>query len=313
MPKISRGPDHPVGVDVGKTADVDGETTLPLFPDAGPRYIPFRENIGFVPYSIIDPWGSPEARAREVSLKELVGDRGQSRQGVLGGRPKSIMTNQASIFSPVFTETLLTVYAPRPSALVLDPFAGGGTRAVMCALMGYQYRGVELREQEAERVRGALARLGMVRGDALVFTGDATDPSGQGVKLCKAGGPADFLLTCPPYWCLERYGGGERDISEGSYEEYLDGLQVVLEWTLDALRPEALAVWVLGNLMDPGGGGYVDIRADFSVLAREVGWGIHDLPVLKQKVGTAGQRVGASAGARRLVRIHEYAVVLRKP
>jgi len=286
-------------------------TTLPLFPDAGPRYLPFREELGFVPYSILDPWGSAEARVRDVELRALIGDHGQSRRGVLGSAARSLMTNEASVFSPVFTEALLSIYGPRPPAAVLDPFAGGGTRAAVCALMGHRYVGIELRRGEVDRVRRALVALGPTVGEAKLLVGDSSDINGVAVQEAAAWGCFDFLLTCPPYWKLERYGGGPDDLSEVSYREYMGGLERVLAWTFESLSPGALAVWVVGNLLD--GDEYVDIRADLSVAARGVGWVLHDLPVMRQKIGTAGQRVANSAKSKRLVRIHEYAVVLRRP
>jgi hypothetical protein len=274
-----------------------------LFEDVQ-TYVPLKESLlGLVPMSVIDPWVVPELRAREKALRLLVGDDGQSRAGVLGGKKGSVYTNEVSIFSPVFAEILLKVYGPKEPGLVLDPFAGGGTRAVISTLNGHQYRGIELRPEEAERVRSVLTRLGLAHL-CKVEVGDSTRPH-------TGGGPFDFLLTCPPYWHLERYGGGPADLSEvSSYESYLDGLSSVLTWTRASLKPGTLAVWVVGNYLENDE--YVDIRADLSVCARNTGWAIHDCPVLKQKVGTAGLRVGTQVSTRRLVRIHEYALVLRK-
>ena len=55
-----------------------------------------------------------------------------------------------------------------------------------------------------------------------VFIGDSRNMSGvpnESVRL---------FMTSPPYWNLKRYGDGDaREVGQGSYDEYLDGLTAV--------------------------------------------------------------------------------------
>ena len=187
----------------------------PLFPDI-PRYAPLKELLGFVPYSVINPWVYPDLVRRDNYLRDLIDDQGQNRVGVLrgSGKPGAIHTGGVSVFSPLITEILLQFYAPPPPASILDPFAGGGTRAIIAGLQGYVYDGIELRIQEAERVCAHVKTLEL-DDRVLIVTGDST-LGPQVLPAADAVGPGageyDFLLTGPPYWNLERYGGGPADL-----------------------------------------------------------------------------------------------------
>ena len=277
-----------------------------LFPHL-PRYVPLKEDLeGYVPTSVIDPWGVGALRRRDEGLRVLIGDSGQSRDGALSRRPTRYMTNRVSVFSPVVSEILFRVYAPPAPAKVLDPFAGGGTRAFVAASLGYEYVGLELREAESDRVNRVLTSAGLAERSR-VFTSDATYGGTLGAVCLRK--PFDFILTCPPYGSLERYGGGPRDLSEMSHEEYLEAMNTVLAWSREAVAPGALSVWCVGNYLD--GSVYRDIRGDLAERAVGTGWVLHDAIVLKMKPGTEAIRLANTLKGRRLVRVHEHALVLR--
>lgn len=271
-----------------------------------PRYTPLKEDLGFVPYSVIDPWVSADLRRRDTTLRELVGDTGELRDGSLRRKAIWLMTNTASVFSPVVAEILLKLWGPEPGGCVLDSFAGGGTRAIVSGLNGFRYHGIELRGSEAARVANVLSNLDL--DGPTIMCGDACDPDSYPSE------PSDMVLTCPPYFNLEKYGGGPRDLSSlPTYEDFLIAIHQVLLHTLTHVYAGSFAVWVVGNFLDTATDQYCDFRGDLIRLARASGWEIHDIAVLVGKLGTAGQRVANSWNRKRMVRRHEYAVVLRAP
>ena len=124
-----------------------------------------------------------------------------------------------------------------------------------------------------------------------------------------------FLLTCPPYYNLERYRGGRHDLSMSrSYDRFLGKLRRILAGTYRVLRPGSRAVWVVGNFRDNRSENrLVDFRGDLIAAATGVGFALDDIAVVKRPIGTAGCRVGNSMRRRRLVRVHEYAIVFQLP
>jgi len=96
-------------------------------------------------------------------------------------------TVHTSVFNPAVCAWLLNCYAPE-SGLCLDPFAGGGTRAIMAAKHGMEYVGLEIRPEEVEAVRLRCERQG-VGFEAKIIQADA--------RLCGDFGPADFFVDLP--------------------------------------------------------------------------------------------------------------------
>lgn len=100
-------------------------------------------------------WEISPAHRHEVMLKAYVGDTGQLRAQD-GHFADS--TNTASIFSPTLAEQIVLAYS-QAGDLILDPFAGGGTRAIMAALHGRRYLGLDIRNDEVDRVNARLRDL----------------------------------------------------------------------------------------------------------------------------------------------------------
>ena len=65
---------------------------------------------------------------------------------------------------------------------------------------------------------------------------------------------ADFLCTCPPYFNLEEYKAGPNDLSMmASYDAFLVKYRKILANATSLLRPNHLAVIVVGNVRSKTG------------------------------------------------------------
>jgi hypothetical protein len=265
-----------------------------------------KDRLGFVPYSVLDYVSVPDLRKREAELKRWVADRGQARKGALVTK-SNIWGSYTSIFSPMLADTILHLWGPGDGASVLDPFGGGGTRAFMACRAGLRYEGIELRPAEIRRVERRATELGL---SPILHRGDAGK-----ILFSMVPESFDFCYTCPPYYNLERYHGGRADLSmAGDYGTFCGRLRRVLVGTFRALRPGSRAVWVVGNFRTGQGANRMrDFRGDLIRLAEGAGFELDELAVVRRPLGSAPRRVGMSLRRRRLVRIHEYAVVLIKP
>jgi hypothetical protein len=237
-------------------------------------------------------------------LKKLIGDEGEARQGafmngggVYGGQIKQ------TVFNPQIATWVINMFCP-DNAMVYDPFAGGGTRAIISAAKGHRYIGLEIRQAEVDATRARIERLGY-KSQAAVIQGDARFPPPW---------IADFLFTCPPYFDLEQYGGPIGDLSMiDVYPLFVWELGRAIRSSFDILTPGSKSVWVVGLHRDKNGY-LLDIPGDVVRKHQECGFKYVDSVIIYHKNTGSKQRLGNfEKGKRRLIRTHEYALIFEKP
>ena len=293
---------------------------------------PAIDSLGVWPFTVweVDEGGAADVHRR---VRDAIGDTHSSKSNTVGGTSFPDCTRRrlasksprhadvdgtygyqhgASIFSPVVGGLVLNMFAPRPATghpppLCLDPFGGGATRAALAARWGLRYRGVEIRREEVDFSNRRLAELGIGRGQAEVLLGDAR-------TLDRHVGRAvgDFLYTCPPYFDLERYNGGPADLSMlPSYDAFCLAVGDVAKASSRALRPGALAVWVVGLHRDRHGG-LLPLNHDVAMAHRAAGFTVLEEVIVYRRHSGAGARTkNFFTGQGHLARCHEYVLVFR--
>lgn len=302
----------------------------PLLPDfSDNRFESALEKFGIWPTTV---WDVDYSDALTQRLKRWIGDlsdwgmvrqdvgksKSYHRIGASGTVRKNLQATQSSgtnscygkegaqfhvsVFNPAIAAWALNCFAPEEGTCY-DPFAGGGTRAIMAAKHGLRYVGCEIRQEECEAVEARL-RANEVDGDrAQIHCRDARDAAAY-----IAHGTADFLLTCPPYYNLEMYDGGEADLSMApTYRDFLDGLERSILAAHAILKPGSLACWIIGIFRDSTTGTLIPFHHDVARLHQQHGYLMKEEVVLAHKNNGAIQRVGNfSKGNHYLVRTHEY-------
>ncbi len=270
-----------------------------LFGNRVDKFASAKERYGIWPTTI---WPVDLTDPTSRALKKEIGDAGQERDGSFGG--SGCYDIAASIFNPQVAQWLLNCFAPK-RGLCVDPFGGGGTRAIMVAKHGLRYRGTELRGEEVDAVRKRIEGVGLTPAQAEIIHADARFFSHH-MGHCTG----DFLLTCPPYWTLERYGGGAADLSEmDDYGTFLRAMDEVVRQTSITLRPGAASCWVIG-LTRHTDGSLAPLHHDLTAAHLRHGFKFREEIILEQKNTGAIQRIGNfDKGENRLIRVHEYAMV----
>ncbi len=169
--------------------------------------------------------------------------------------------------------------------------------------MGHKYLGVEIRPEEVERIKGQQVDLNTYFD---IICADST-------KYDVESGKYNFSYSCPPYYDLEVYSPIDGDMSNvASYDEFLQMLKSSLQTTYNALQPDSLAIWVVGNFRDRKG--YMrHFNGDTVRLAQEVGFRLWDELIFWGAAGIAAQRAGQFVANRKSVRVHEYILIFKKP
>lgn len=211
-----------------------------------------------------------------------------------------------SLFDPVLCELAYRWFC-LPGGAVLDPFAGGASRGVVAACLGYNYTGIELRPEQVAANREQAARLGVapnwIRGD-----------SAQLETLLPPGERYDSLFTCPPYYDLEVYSDRSGDGSAlPTYDKFMEWYAGIFAAACARLRPNRFCVVVVGEIRDKRTGAYRNFVGDNIAVFRRLGLAYYNEAVLLTPVGSMPLRAGkAFTSSRKLCKGHQSVLVFWK-
>lgn len=196
------------------------------------------------------------------------------------------------------------MFAPK-EGLCFDPFGGGGTRAIMATMNGLDYKGIEIRQEEVDAINARLAYNKILNAE--IICSDS-----QNCNMIESNS-ADFSITCPPYYNMEMYNGGENDLSmKGTYEEFIEGMFNVAKETYRIMKNNTLVTVVIG-LHRNKNKELLPMHHDFSSIYRKAGFNFKEEVILCHKNNGATQRVGNfEKGSNLLIRTHEYLLVFKK-
>lgn len=268
-----------------------------------PIYRRALDRFGHWPVTV---WDLDMTDALTRQVKQALGDDGSTRAYAWAADHPTSCYNSVSIFNPKVAALALNLWAPA-AGRVLDPFGGGGTRAIMSAAAGLEYLGFDIRQPEVDATNERIERAGYA-DYAEVLCADACDLSAH-----VPSSSCDFLLTCPPYWNLEQYEGGPRDLSTMAYPEFCAAIQRVVDECWRCLRPGSAAVWVIG-LHRHSDGQLAPLHHVVTAAHIAAGYRVQEEVILYVRNSGSIQRVGNfDKGHGHLIRMHEYALVYRKP
>ncbi len=208
-----------------------------------------------------------------------------------------------SIFDPVLCELIYRWFCVK-GGQVLDPFAGGSVRGVVAHVLGLKYRGIELRpeqvvanEKQAEQIIPE-DKPTWLCGDAREVLVDAPE--------------ADLIFSCPPYGNLELYSELPGDLSNMEYPEFRSALLDVVKKSVDRLRDNRFACFVVGNFRDKQGF-YHDFVGDTVRCFQKAGMGFYNEIILVTAAGSLPIRVTKQFQAgRKIGKTHQNILVFYK-
>jgi DNA modification methylase len=211
-----------------------------------------------------------------------------------------------SIFDPVLTELVYRWFSP-VGGTVLDPFAGGSVRGIVASKLSRQYVGLELRE---EQVKANKAQADAICQDPMPVwhCGDSSDI----VRTC-GDVKADLIFSCPPYADLEVYSDNPKDISNMSYDNFLNSYRYIIAETCKLLKDDRFACFVVGEVRDKKSGNYRNFVGDTVKAFQDAGLNYYNEAILVTAVGSLPIRAGRTFQAtRKLGKTHQNVLVFIK-
>lgn len=213
-----------------------------------------------------------------------------------------------SLFDPVLCELAYRWFCPA-GGLVLDPFSGGVTRGLIGAALGLDYVGIDVREEQVEENLQQWRSIGAEDwGTPVWVLGDGTRP------LEAAPGAYDFILTCPPYWNLEKYSDQPDDLSNMGWADFAAAYTRGIHEATAMLKQDRFAVYVVGDVRDKDRDGCFRSLAALTMQAfEEVGMGLYNQAILVVPTGSLPVRASRTfAHVRKLGTQHQFVQVYLK-
>eukprot|EP00747_Dinoflagellata_sp_TGD_P183866 gnl/TRDRNA2_/TRDRNA2_39050_c0_seq1.p1 gnl/TRDRNA2_/TRDRNA2_39050_c0~~gnl/TRDRNA2_/TRDRNA2_39050_c0_seq1.p1 ORF type:complete len:499 (+),score=85.44 gnl/TRDRNA2_/TRDRNA2_39050_c0_seq1:82-1497(+) len=265
----------------GRDAEAErvGNTNLDLV-NVLPSRSKLAKRFGANPFTVLgssDPKSNWASRKKEWKSQSGMGlpDSTEGRAHGLayknGAMLKGKQGNGTSEFDPVLAEVACKWWAGRGCRYILDPFAGGSVRGLVVAALGHRYLGIDIRKEQVEtnnkQKDDFCFKHGIPADRAPVWLcGDAQDlprllseyfehneqELPWTIPACQDGQRLfDFVLTCPPYYDLEKYSTLPNDLSNAkSYEDFLRQYADIVRKTLGHLKDKHFACFVVGARRD---------------------------------------------------------------
>jgi hypothetical protein len=213
------------------------------------------------------------------------------------------MAAGTSIFDPVLCEIAYSWFCP-PAGSILDPFAGGSARGIVAAYLGRGYTGIDLRpEQVTANEEQAQAIVPDNMPAWIVGDSRTAIPAVE----------YDFVFSCPPYYDLEQYSDDDADLSNAAdYDSFILGYRQIIQTSVDRLRPDSFACFVVGDIRDSHGI-YRNFVGDTVDAFQDAGAGLYNEAILVTAVGSLPIRVGRQFEAgRKLGKTHQNVLIFYK-
>lgn len=268
---------------------------------------PLSESFITVPLSFLDArkgeWQERKKQWKDVGIASEVG---RDEQLVFAASMNTGNLTGTSIFDPVLCEVSYHWFMPdkNKGTKILDCFAGGSVRGVVANMMGYDYTGIDLRQEQIDaNYRNAkeigLEGINWICDDSLKIGNHVQDET------------MDLLFTCPPYADLEVYSDDPSDISNMDYEGFRETYRKIITKAVGKLKNNRFAVVVISDVRDKNGF-YHDLQGLTKQAMADGGAYFYNDIVLLNAMGSAGMRVRRNMRNRKVVRSHQNVLVFFK-
>ena len=253
------------------------------------------------PFSILDArkgyW-----KDRKKQWRELIGDNGESRQGTLA---KDVImaeiNNGVSILDPVLAEVICKWFGI-DGCNCFDTFAGDSVFGYVASKLGFNFTGIELRQEQAD------LNNGRTQGMSARYICD----DGQNVLQYIEHGTQDLFFSCPPYFDLEVYSDKPNDASnQETYSDFMRIIENAFTGAIKCLKDDRFAVVVCGDIRDKNGA-YYGFPDDIKRIFTNNGCVLYNELIIVDPIGSAMLRCARSMRNRKVAKTHQNVLVFYK-
>jgi len=214
-------------------------------------------------------------------------------------------TEYVSVFDPALCEVLYHWFCP-PNGNILDPFAGGSVRGIVANYLGYNYYGIDIREEQIKSNREQAINILPITNQPNWYVGDSNEILNDKFNL-----DFDLVFSCPPYADLEVYSNLNGDISNKPYNEFLKLYESIIEKSCNNLKIGGYACFVVGEVRDKKGN-YYGFVPDTINAFKKCGMHFYNEAILLNTIASASMRANGNMKSQKLVKVHQNVLIFKK-
>lgn len=209
-----------------------------------------------------------------------------------------------SIFDPALCEVLYHWFCPQNGS-ILDPFAGGSVRGIVANYLGYDYTGIDIRQEQVDSNREQAIDILPIDKQPQWYVGDSNEVLNDFNK------EFDFVFSCPPYADLEVYSDLKGDISNMNYIEFMKAYESIIDKSCKLLKVGGYACFVVGEVRDKNGN-YIGFVPDTIRAFQKCGMKFYNEAILLNAIASASMRANGNMKSQKLVKVHQNVLVFKK-
>ena len=268
------------------------------------------------PFSVLDTktgnWQKRKKIWKKLGIKSEVGRdattfniKSWNDKKSIEGKPKGKLLSDTSIFDPALCEVLYNWFC-KNGKKILDPFAGGSVRGIVANYLGYEYTGIDIREEQIMSNRKQALNILQINNQPNWYVGDSNK------VLNKFNKEFDFIFSCPPYADLEVYSNIKGDISNMDYSNFIKSYEEIILKSCNLLKCNGYACFVVGEVRDKKGN-YIGFVPDTIKAFKKAGLDYYNECILLNSNASAGMRANGNMKTQKLVKVHQNILVFKKP
>ena len=218
---------------------------------------------------------------------------------------QNIKAKGVSVFDPVLSELSCKWFSPYLGGKIFDCFAGDCFKGLVFALCGYEFTGIELRQEQVDDNINCCKKFPNFN---LKYICD----DGQNVDKYLQEQSQDLLFSCPPYYNLEVYSNLPNDASnQKDYCDFLKILDNAYSKSIKILKDNRFAVIVVGNIRDKQGF-YYNFISDIINIFNKNGMFLLNELILKEPINARRFSARNYFKSRKIIKIHQNILVFYK-
>lgn len=259
------------------------------------------------PFSVLDTkssfWQNRKNQWKKKGIKSEVGRDSTVIHMDTIAKDKNT-AEYVSIFDPALCEVIYRWFCVGGGD-ILDPFAGGSVRGIVANYLGYNYTGIDIRQEQIDSNREQASEILDVDRQPNYYVGDSNK------VLDKLTREYDLVFSCPPYADLEVYSDLEGDISNMKYDDFLVAYRSIIKKACFRLKKGGFACFVVGEVRGKNGN-YIGFVPDTIKAFTDCGMGFYNEAILLNPIASASMRADGNMKTRKLVKVHQNVLVFKK-
>lgn len=212
-----------------------------------------------------------------------------------------------SIFDPVICELMYHWFCP-DGGNILDPFAGGSVRGIVANYLGYNYSGIDVREEQVQSNREQAVDILPFNRQPQWYIGDSNEILNGNWEY-----QFDLVFSCPPYFDLEVYSDDPKDLSTMEDSAFIEVYESIIKKSCDKLKKDGFAIFVVGDVRDKKTGYYRDFITTTKLAFYKAGMNLYNEAIyLENGLNTAAMKASTLMKNLKLVKVHQNILIFKK-